>query len=316
MPARLSLLRAAVRVARPGIGLTRLPLLRRLNDRLTNDVLPWAYRRAVTESTVETEALGFRFRLDGRDAGVTPSLLVDRRYEARETALFTATVRPGDVVIDVGANVGVYTLLAARAVGPSGRVYAVEPDPRNFELLSENIALNGLHNVVPLPLATGAVPGRATLFRDRENAGLHSLAAANLEVAADSACVEVVTLDEIVHRHGIRRVDVLKLDVQGAEGAVLAGAAGLLQNPRLSAFIEYWPNGLNRCGDDPEAVLRSLAQRFEIDVVDPPVQGASMQEIAWLVETRGGHAINLMLRPPLVGIESASTDVPGSESWV
>lgn len=296
MGVRLPLLRAAVRAARPGLGLTRVPSLARLNDRLTNELLPWLYRRAVTAETVETDALGFRLRLDGRDSGVTPSLLVDGRYEPGEAELFSRIVQPGDVVVDVGANVGVYTLLAARAVGPSGRVYALEPDPRSFELLQANIGLNGFENVVSLRVAVGAREGKATLARDRHNAGLHSLARANVVHPAETTEVEVVTLDGLARGQGIERVNVVKLDVQGSEADVVAGGTQLFRAKGLVVFMEYWPAGLRNCGADPSKLLRSLAEAFSLDVIDPPVGDAAPAEVERIVAQRDGHAIDLVLR--------------------
>ena len=143
-------------------------------------------------------------------------------------------------MLDIGANVGYYTLLAARLVGPSGMVYAFEPERSNFQLLVENITLNRYRNVVPVEKAVSNTCGRTELFLDPENFGAHSLSPQCCDTRSKPVTVETVTLDNFLRRTHDMHVDVIKIDVQGAEGLALEGARQMLAaNPQLTIFMEF-----------------------------------------------------------------------------
>ena len=91
---------------------------------------------------------GLRMYLDPTDTVVCRMIAAYGNWEPSETAWFLRTVKPGDIIVDAGANVGYYTVIGSRLVGDRGKVYAFEPDPSNFELLRKNVELNGLKNVV------------------------------------------------------------------------------------------------------------------------------------------------------------------------
>lgn len=140
-------------------------------------------------------------------------------HEKAALARFLGLLRPGQTVVDVGANVGLYTLAAARAVGPGGRVVAFEPEPRNCARLQRNVEANGHANVTVVQAAVGEASGRARLYLGGDS-GVHSLLA---ERAGGPAVeVEVVALDEYCEREGLVP-DVVKVDAEGAELAVLRG---------------------------------------------------------------------------------------------
>ena len=100
---------------------------------------------------------------------------LDLIHEERTTALFKRVVRRGDVVLDLGANIGYFTLLAARLVGESGRVYAFEPEPMNFEYLKKNIAVNGYKNVLAYQKGVSGASGTAKLFVCPYDSGHHTI---------------------------------------------------------------------------------------------------------------------------------------------
>jgi FkbM family methyltransferase len=179
---------------------------------------------------------GHRIRLDEMDSLL---LSVNGSYEAVEQALFVSCLRPGDVVLDIGAHVGVYTLQAARAVGPEGHVHAFEPSATTFALLEQNIALNGYLNVTAARAAVSASAGDADLTLSVDNTGDNSLLAEQTS-GRRTERVETVTIDDYLA--GRSRVDVVKMDVQGAEPAALAGAAATLAaNESLILFTELSP---------------------------------------------------------------------------
>lgn len=155
-----------------------------------------------------------------------------------------AALQPGDTIFDIGANIGLISiLLAGGERGKGSSVYAFEPEPRNFRQLSNNIGLNQLSDRIhPQQLALGAEQGQVELhIRGSEGEGRHSIASS--KGATDAIAVKLSTLGDFC-----REVDacpqIIKIDVEGAEGQVLAGMASLLpdQAPR-NVFLEVHPKG-------------------------------------------------------------------------
>lgn len=287
------LLRVVARLVRgPGLGLTRLPGLRHVHE-AANRLLHAVALTRLPEEPVAVGAFGHRILVHGRDTGVTPTLVLTGGYEDREVELFAAAIGPGMTVADVGANIGVYTLVAAREAGATGRVYAFEPDPANFDLLTRNVALNGYSNVVAVRAAVSSRTGTTRLFRDAANLGLHSLDERNVTEGVEPIPVRTVCLDDFTEEQG-RRIDVLKLDVQGAEALVLAGARHAL-TPDAIVFMEFWWNGLLNLGADPLRLLGELEERgFGFTLVDDGTR-LGRGEVARLSEERGGGGVNLRL---------------------
>jgi FkbM family methyltransferase len=141
-------------------------------------------------------------------------------YEFWETRLVQELLRPGDTFVDVGANLGWFTLLAARCVGAAGRVFAFEPSPDVYEHLRENLRLNGSHNVTAEQLALFNRGGVALLSHSRPR---HSGTASLFNKDPLAREVEVVTLDEYRSRLQIGAIRLIKIDVEGAEMEVLLG---------------------------------------------------------------------------------------------
>lgn len=151
-----------------------------------------------------------------------------KTYEPATLSLFDRVLRPGDTVVDVGANLGLMTLHAALRVGPTGTVVAIEPHPFCFRRLVRNVALNDLGNVRPVQVAAGAVPERRTIYDfPAVNIGRSSLIPASLE-SKPAGEVSVNRLDTILAEIGIGDVRLLKIDVEGFELEVLKGAVDTL----------------------------------------------------------------------------------------
>jgi FkbM family methyltransferase len=198
---------------------------------------------------------------DAADEGVTRPILLHGTFEAAETALVRRVVDAGMTVIDIGANIGYYSVLASRLVGARGRVFALEPEPNNRALLSKNLAENGCRNVSVSSCAVSNRSATAQLYTDKSNFGNPSLEARNVVERASAVAVETTTLDDFVVREVRGPVDFIKIDVQGAEGLVLQGAERVLSQAGLKLLIEFWPKGLRNMGSDPLAVLRALADK-------------------------------------------------------
>ncbi len=150
-------------------------------------------------------------------------LLFGAAYEPELTGFLREILVPGMVFVDVGANLGYYTLLGGKRVGPRGQVHAFEPAPAQFRHLAQNVRMNGLRNVVLNECAVADRVGEAELFLSHGwNQGTHSL-----RMARDSgeACkVRCTSLDGYVTQAGIERIDVVKMDVEGGEMLVCLGA--------------------------------------------------------------------------------------------
>jgi FkbM family methyltransferase len=165
---------------------------------------------------------------------------------------------PGSTIVDVGANIGYNALHAARRAGPRGRVVAVEPTPDNLAVLRRNVAAAGLHNVVIEPVAAGRESGTRELFVRGAVSAVNSLFPQSCYAAVtDVLRVAVTPLDELVD--GV--VDVVKIDVEGAELEVLEGMPRLLRESRPVLVIEWHPLLQQLAGFAPEALPRWLLER-------------------------------------------------------
>lgn len=202
-----------------------------------------------------------------REDHIMGSALLRGRYEPHGTKLFLESLSPGMTVVDCGANIGIYTCLASGAVGPAGKVYAFEPEPRNFACLTETIRLNRLENVQAERLALSDRNGETSLFLSDINMGDHRLGAS--DETRPSVRVSTRTLDSYWNLM-VPQVDVIKMDVQGAEGLVLKGMTETIErSKKLKIFMEFWPYGLIRCGTNPRDIIKGLmGLGFSVQIID------------------------------------------------
>ncbi len=245
-------------------------------------VYDFLYSRLKPSGLTVVESDGHQILVDPRDTAIARHFLLRAGYEQEEKETFKRIVDPGMVVVDVGANIGDYTLLAARAVGPAGLVYAVEPEPRNFGLLTRNVAANGYSNVRCLNMALAAEAGKLSLHVDPANYGGSSLIASNVPGTSQSVEVETDTLDHILSINlPARPAELIKMDAQGAEAGIMQGALRTLEIAGICLIIEFWPFGLRNFGSDPNAFLYLFRARgFEIRMIEEgAVRNCSIGEI-------------------------------------
>ncbi len=166
-------------------------------------------------------------------------------------------VRVGDVVVDVGAHIGYYTICLARAVGSDGHVFAFEPDPDNVRLLRKNVRANGYQNVTIIPKAVSDRCGQATLYLS-DCSAMHRTHPSPL----CSGCVYVETTDLDTYFAGFGHpIKVIKLDVEGGEPLVLRGMARLLQDHKdLCLLTEFLPDWLREAGFTRRDLIDPLVQ--------------------------------------------------------
>lgn len=201
---------------------------------------------------------GPRFECDVRN-GLAREAFFLGHYEPQETCVVRALLGPGQTFFDVGANTGYFSLLAAERVGPTGRVVAVEADPRIFPLLERNVALNGLSQVTLVAAAAGAGPGTVKLAgfdESQPNWGISRVVESSegpyFEVPARA-------VDDVADELGLSTIHLLKMDIEGAETFALQGMArGLAAHRYQRILLELHPLQLKEHGTDTAAVCAKL----------------------------------------------------------
>jgi FkbM family methyltransferase len=187
-------------------------------------------------------------------------------YEVEQTRAFLATVQPGQVVYDCGAHYGYYTLLAALPAR-AGHVFAFEPSPRNLLRLRRHVAINGCRNVTVLDVAVSDHEGKAH-FEDRAGSGVGHLS------PEGPMEVPITSLDALAGR--LPPPHVLKIDVEGAEMSVLAGARALLTTAKPAIFLSVHSASLQtQCTDFLQGLTYSLQPLGEAELLAKPAKDIS-----------------------------------------
>jgi FkbM family methyltransferase len=230
------------------------------------------------------------------------AVYVSGTYEPASLLAMKRLLPAGGVFFDVGANVGIYSLLASRWAGPIGRVFSFEPSEREFLSLRRHVELNGLSNVTPLRAAVADRDGTFELqVAAFPHAGLNTTAsrfAYDGVEASHTERVEGVRLDSFAERLRLDRIDLVKMDVEGAEAAALAGATRVLREWRPSWIIEAFTDPRESHDDNVSAVLTILYDaRYRVFRID--------EGTARLVELRKGD-MTAMGNLVAVPIERAS----------
>lgn len=268
----------AIRVYRktplyPGFGAALASLLGRAQP--SGDAAP-----------VECSVDGFRMRLF-RDRVIDSQLYYTGSFEPDTERTIRKLVRAGDVVADVGANIGYLTLHLARRVGASGRVYAFEPADETFDRLTTNLGLNNLPQVVPVRAGVSDTPSegvsvtiQSTYRLDGRDEGVEQR-------------IRLTTIDDLVEEEGLTRLDFLKIDTDGMEVNVLRGARRSLERFRPSILTECGPSDLLNAGTSAGVLigsLESLGYAFYRPGSLRPVRGLDRR----LKKLKDGTSMNLV----------------------
>jgi FkbM family methyltransferase len=185
----------------------------------------------------------------------TGRILTQGDIEGLERAFVRERLKPGDVFVDIGANLGLFTLTAAQRAGPSGHVYAFEPSPREAEMLEYNVRQNGFNNVTIVRQALSDHSGEAS-FIVATDGGTNSLEKNPHpeQIVERREKVSLNTLDAFIADNDIRRIDMIKIDVEGGECAVLRGGATVFRRSDapvvLSEFCDLTASGFGSSGRD------------------------------------------------------------------
>lgn len=192
------------------------------------------------------------------------SVFVGGKYEPNELVFLAETLQDGMTFLDVGANEGIFTLLASIRVGEHGRVLALEPSSREYDRLQTNVELNSLRNIETFELALYDREGTRELTRaefgheghNTLGSGMHNPAVG----AAGNEKVRVETLDRFVVTRGLGRLDLVKIDVEGAEARIIDGGRSTLQTLRPLLLLEVGADHLATHGSTIQGLLHLLAE--------------------------------------------------------
>ena len=186
------------------------------------------------------------------------ALSIFKIYEPNQSEIVKKYVHEGDIVIDIGAHVGYYTLLMAQLVGENGKVYSFEPDPVNFQLLKKSVEINGFENVVLIQKAVSNITDKVKLFLGDNNSAINRIYDATLGDAKESIDVESVTIDEYFKEND-ELVNFIKIDSEGSEVKIINGMKQFLsRNQELVMMTEFFPFLIKKSGDEPNQYLKSL----------------------------------------------------------
>ena len=215
------------------------------------------------DSETVRRGTGYTMRLDLEDL-VQESIFFFGFYERPLATYFLSLLSEGMVFVDVGAHVGQYTLLASKEVGPSGHVYSFEPHPRNFDALSHNVLLNRFTNVSLFNAALADSAAESQLFVNATDAGGKNRGTHSLRVQKDwsqsvTIPIKTMLLDEALR--DVARLDVMKIDVEGAELLVLKGAQQLLARFKPIIAFESAEDSTTSFGHRTTDVKTFLANR-------------------------------------------------------
>ncbi|MBL6457462.1 FkbM family methyltransferase [Belnapia sp. T6] len=222
----------------------------------------------VDPHTILCRILGrYKFFVDCRDRGLAPHLMLDGYWEYWVSDFIWRNVRPGGTVLDVGANLGYYTVLMAELVGAGGNVFAFEPNPRLFDLLKRNVDINGFTTRTEcMPKAVTGRSGEILHFRakttdPKNGALLPPLATGETLPDVVELKVESLALDDLP----TGPVDFAKIDVEGAEEDLWAGMQGLIaRSPDIQILLEFNPL---RCRE-PQQMLAQMSALFPLRQLD------------------------------------------------
>lgn len=210
-------------------------------------------RKSIPESVSVDEGILY---LDRSDVAVSSTLALGM-YEEFEMSIFRKLLRPRMNVVDAGAHIGYYSLAASQGIGQEGRVFAFEPEMNNRNLLEKNMKANNAVNVHIIDIALSDVKENRRFFIEKYNKAHHSFAKGDemekkIEISAD-------TLDNLLVRFGSPKIDIIKMDIEGAEAIALEGMIGTIhRNDSMFIFTEFYPEAIKAVGQSPIDFLDRL----------------------------------------------------------
>ncbi|MBN2354055.1 MAG: FkbM family methyltransferase [Spirochaetales bacterium] len=201
-------------------------------------------------------------------------------HEAKTTMLIEKILKPGDTFFDLGANIGYFSLLASKLVGGDGLVYSFEPEIRNFTYLSRNKELNDYTQMHPYNNAVSDKEEMIKLYICPYDTGHHTInqeaGIISYETTTDynrkdivARDIAAVTIDSFVAKNKIDKIDLIKMDVEGAEFLALNGMRRTLaSNKSIKMIFEFFPLLIENMGSSPTDFLHSIVHDFDFDMYE------------------------------------------------
>lgn len=232
---------------------------------------------------------GHKIFVDSRDISLSPHIILDGYWEMQITNAFMKIIKEKMCVVEIGANIGYYTIIAASKVGIEGKVHAFEANPKIFEILFQNIAVNGFGNIVNLiNKAVVNKSGKIDFHRLQQFLGgssIHEFSEETLNQlmeTAETIEVDTISLDEYFADKDMR-VDMLKIDAEGSEPLIFSGMKKTLRsNPQIMIICEFSPRMLSGSGVNPRVFLEEImSYGFKLKNIDlsSNIVDASMDEL-------------------------------------
>lgn len=206
--------------------------------------------------------------LDSKDS---LQLSLNGIYGEFETEIVKNEIKPNDVVIDIGAHIGYFTLLFAKLVGPEGKVFSFEPEPKNFELLTKNIEINNYENVITESKIVSDKNKTCTLYTFETSSGANRIYKPNENINVKPIEVDSISLDEYFkNSEFLKRIKFVKIDVEGAELLVLKSMKSIFQNNNnIKLLLEFNPKFLLEIGSKSSDFFNLLhSESFSIFFID------------------------------------------------
>lgn len=246
------------------------------------------------------EMPGFSIYVRRNDHFIGASIAQHQLYEPHVTQVIKELVQPGSVFLDIGANIGYFTLLAASLTGADGQVVAVEPQAANVELLRQSLAANGFKHVVVYQNAA-AEKEESFLFTSSGADSNGRLINPHEPAAAQKGLpiVQAIVLDDLLAN--LPRLDVIKMDIEGAEPRAYAGMQRLLDRHQPTMILEFSPEMIVTTSEtNPGTFLQLLLNRFTVQVIahDGSRQPfANLAEVNTLLQESGSTHVDLLCQP-------------------
>lgn len=238
-----------------------------------------------------------------KDQFISEEITRDGIWEPFESKIFSNVCKLGDTILDIGANIGWYSVLAASIIGKTGKVFAFEPDEKNARLFQINSAISDPHCVIELHRsAVGDKNGETLLYKSEANLGDHRLFSDGS--SCDTESINIITLDSFFTDIPLESLpNIIKSDTQGCEVKVLKGAKTLLSKGwRPIMILEFWPFGLEHSGDNPLIFWEELIQlgykTFEVFEGNPQLVPIDLERLntrlATDISPSSGGFINIL----------------------
>jgi len=295
--------------AKRRIGIGTIRLVRKIlvntsaNDwKVTGVVREWVYKRTNPGGVVEADYFDIKLQVPGHDMGLAPGLL-GGYYEKLQLGIFEQLSKESRTIIDVGANIGLYSLIGAKASSRTSRLIAFEPIPDNVELFKRNIKLNKnvSGKITVVHSALGEDDRQLEVYLSKKSVGNHSVGGKKGRGYGEVIQVPQTSLDQYVKTHKLGKVDLVKIDVEGYDGYVLKGALKTLKIAQPALMVECIPKLLANCDFDYRDFGKILFDNYKycysIDEANGLVERVKRSNIKSFLEKLNDTNLVLVNRP-------------------